>query len=73
MLSIATIPDYLLVFGQFRDGHSKRGERSLTAWSVFSPLLKHLSRPKKTFTCVQAKKRELAEEIITPLEFKKEQ
>jgi hypothetical protein len=43
----------------------------LAAWNVFSPLPTHLARPEKTFYLCPSQKRELAEEIITPLEFKK--
>jgi hypothetical protein len=48
-------------------------KRSLSVWSVFSPLPTHLARPEGLFISVQDKKREFAEEIITPLEFKKGQ
>jgi hypothetical protein len=42
----------------------------LAAWSVFSALLTHLSRPGETFYLCPSQKKGLAEEIITPLEFK---
>jgi hypothetical protein len=43
----------------------------LAALNVFAPLLTRLSRPEKNFyLCPSQKKRELAEKIITPLEFK---
>jgi hypothetical protein len=37
----------------------------------FSPLTTHLARPKRAFYLCLRQKREFAEEILTPLEFKK--
>jgi hypothetical protein len=78
MLYSATIPDYL--FNTLLDdfvvdlaaiscGHSKR---AVCLLGMFLLPSSHVCQGlKRLFTSVQAKKRELAEEIITPLEFKK--
>jgi hypothetical protein len=39
----------------------------------FSPLPTHLARPERTVYLCPSQKRELTEEIITPLKFKKGQ
>jgi hypothetical protein len=44
-------------------------KRSMVAWTVFSTILTHLSRPEKPFYLCPRQKRELVVEIITPSEF----
>ncbi len=77
MLYSSTVPVYLLHtlldnfamdLVAFRGGHSKRGVWLLGVF--FSPLLTHLARPETIFLPLSKPKMELAEEIITPLEFK---
>jgi hypothetical protein len=61
----------LWTWQRFFSGHCKRGVWLLGEF--FSPLPAHLVRPERNFYLCPSQDRELAEEIITTLEFKKGQ